>query len=286
MSKVDGEINPGLRGTSHGRCSAGKALHPAKGTASIAALSKPAPPVSSYLSDFAAERADFERVLTGVRSLQQASLEQLASLDWLIGIIREVGLVPIPEAHATYLGEEDYINGTQQGLIQLPREFAQWLLLLGEKKPASYLEIGTFNGATACIAGAYLRRFVPAARIVTCDIFPAFIFHAEANALSLIEYLVGRTSFDLRGEPFEAVFIDGDHSFEWAWADYVNVGRSARLCALHDVNNAPYREMHLGGVCGVWERLKTTESGPGIEWREFFEHPQADIMGIGVRLRT
>lgn len=261
-------------------------MHHGRRGASIAALFQPAPLVSTYLSDFAAERADFDRVLAGMRSLQQATQEQLASVDWLVGVIREVGLVPIPEAHATYLGEGDYINGTQQGLIQLPYEFARWLVLLGEKKPASYLEIGTFNGATACLASAYLRRFVPDARVVTCDIFPAFIFHGEASAVSPIEYLVGRTSFDLRSESFDAVFIDGDHSFEWAWADYVNVGRSAKLCALHDVNNAPYREMHLGGVCGVWDRLKTAENGPGIEWREFFEHPKSDIMGIGVRLRA
>jgi len=220
-----------------------------------------------------------------MRALQQASPAQLASLDWLVGLIREVGLVPIPEAHTTYGGEEDYINGAQQGLIQLPREFARWLLLLGEHKPASYLEIGTFNGATACLAGAYLRRFVPNARVVTCDVFPAFIFHELAHAVSPLEYAVGRTSFDFRTETFEAVFIDGDHSFEWAWADYVNVGRPARLCALHDVNNAPYREMHLGGVCGVWDRLKSSEAGPHIELHEFFDHPTAEIMGLGIRIR-
>ncbi len=237
--------------------------------------------VIPHLADLAAERADFARVLGAMRQLQAAPFDALRSLDWLVALIREVGLVPIPEAGATYAGEEDFINGTQQGLIQLPLEFARWLLLLGEHRPASYLEIGCFNGATASIAAAYLRRFVPAARVVTCDVFPAFIFHGEANALAPIEYAVGRTSFDFRGQPFEAVFIDGDHSFEWAWADYVNVGRAARVCALHDVNNAPYGGMHLGGVCGVWDRIKAEEGG---EFVEIFEHPSAEIMGIGVRL--
>lgn len=236
----------------------------------------------SLLEAYELERADFERVLNGARAIASASHEQLRSIDWLVGIIREVGLVPIPDAEVTYEGEEDNINGTQQGLIQVPREFASWLTVLGEHKPSSYLEIGCFNGATATIAGAYLRRFVPDARIVTCDVFPGFVFYEEARQLVPLEYVVGRTSYDLRSQSFDAVFIDGDHSFEWAWADYVNVGRTARLCAFHDVNNAPYREMQLGGVCAVWEKVKQTEGG---NFLEFFEHPSREIMGIGVRLK-
>lgn len=242
--------------------------------------------MSAELELLNAERADFERVLDGVRAIQSASTEQLLSVDWLIDVICQVGFVPIPEAHVCFEGFEDYINGTQQGLIQIPREFAQWLLLLGEQRPASYLEVGCFNGATALVAGAYLRRFVPEARIVTCDVFPAFIFREEAASVLAIEYVVGRTSFDLRSQPFEAVFIDGDHSYEWAWADYTNVGRSARLCAMHDVNNAPYRDMHLGGVCAAWEAIKQREGGAGIVFHEFFEHPSRDVMGIGVRVRS
>lgn len=236
----------------------------------------------SLLEGYELERADFERVLNGARAIAAASEEQLRSVDWLVGVIREVGLVPIPESEVTYEGEQDYINGTQQGLIQVPREFACWLTVLGEHRPSSYLEIGCFNGATATIAGAYLRRFVPDARIITCDVFPAFVFYEEARKLVPLEYEVGRTSYNFRTEPFDAVFIDGDHSFEWAWADYVNVGRSARICAFHDVNNAPYREMQLGGVCAVWEKVKRTEGG---NFLEFFEHPSREIMGIGVRLK-
>ncbi|HYR57766.1 MAG TPA: class I SAM-dependent methyltransferase, partial [Chthoniobacteraceae bacterium] len=184
---------------------------------------------------------------------------------------------------ATYEGEEDYINASQQGVIQLPREFARWLLLLAEYRPATYLEIGCFNGATASLAAAYLQRFNPALEAAAIDIWPGFLFFAEVRALIPLRYLVGKTSYDFADEKFDAVFIDGDHSFDWAWADYQNVGRAARICALHDVNNAPYRELPLGGVCGVWELLKREEAG-GAELVEIFEHPSRDIMGIGVRI--
>jgi hypothetical protein len=241
--------------------------------------------VNPHIADFAAERSDFDRVLSGVRSILNRPAESLHSLDALVEILRDVGLVPIPEAQVTYEGEEECINGTQQGLIQLPREFARWLLLLGEHRPSSYLEIGCFNGASASLAAAYLHRVAPGSRLVTCDVFPAFLFHADVAALVPLEYHVGRTSFDFAREKFEAVFIDGDHSFEWAWADYQNVGRSARICGLHDVNNAPYRELHLGGVCGVWDWIRASEGGAGVEFREIFEHPSREIMGIGVRIR-
>lgn len=228
------------------------------------------------------ERADFERVLEGIRKIQAASTEELASFDWLAGVIRDAGLVPIPDAELTYAGEEDFVNASQQGLIQLPLEFAKYLLLLGRHRPASYLEIGCFNGASASIATAYLHRCNPDLQATTIDVWPAFVFHHLIAPLIPLRYIVGKTSFDFAGEPFDAVFIDGDHSFDWAWADYQNVGRHAKICAFHDVNNAPYRDLPMGGVCGVWELLSEDETS--AEFHEFFEHPARDIMGIGVRI--
>jgi SAM-dependent methyltransferase len=241
--------------------------------------------MSDPLEAYDIERADFERVLDGIRAIQRASLDELRSLDWLVAMIREVGLVPIPEAEATYEGEQDFINASQQGLIQLPREFARWLLLAGERRPATYLEIGCFNGATASLAAAYLQHFNPAFAATTIDVWPGFVFHHLVRDLIPLTYVVGKTSYDFRDRTFDAVFIDGDHSFDWAWADYQNVGRAAPVCALHDVRNAPYRDLPMGGVCGVWELLRREEAA-GAEFVEIFEHPSREIMGIGVRLRS
>jgi SAM-dependent methyltransferase len=235
------------------------------------------------LENYEAERADFERLLAGIRAIKAASGADLRSLDWLAGVLRDVGLVPIPDAEKTYEGETDYINASQQGIIQLPREFARWLLLAGELKPATYLEVGCFNGATASLAAAYLQRCNPAFQATAIDIWPGFVFHPLVRDLVPLRYIVGRTSYDFAAERFDAVFIDGDHSFEWAWADYQNVGRAARLCAMHDVNNAPYRDMPFGGVCGAWELIRRDEDGPGVQFIEIFEHPSHEIMGIGVR---
>ena len=241
--------------------------------------------MSDSLEAYEIERADFARVVAGIRKIQAASLDELLSPDWLLDTIRAVGLVPIPDAELTYEGETDCMNSSQQGLIQLPREFARWLLLLAAHRPATYLEIGCFNGASASLAAAYLQRFHPDFRATPIDVWPAFVFFHEVRELVPLRYVVGKTSFDFAGENFDAVFIDGDHSFEWAWADFQNVGRAAKVCALHDVNNAPYRDLALGGVCGVWEKIKRDEMSVGVEFTEIFEHPSREIMGIGVRIR-
>jgi hypothetical protein len=92
---------------------------------------------------------------------------------------------------------------------------------------------------------------------------------------------VGKTSFSFRDTHFDSVFIDGDHSFDWSWADYQNVGRHARLCAFHDIANAPYLDLSLGGVCGAWKLLKQTDKKSRFE--EIIAHPSRQIMGIGIR---
>lgn len=239
--------------------------------------------MSAALESYQSERADFQRVLDAIAKVQTAREEELRSLPWLIDLLREIGLVPIPEAALTYQGEEEWINASQQGLIQLPREFARWLLHAAEQRPATYLEVGCFNGAAASIATAYLQRFNPNFHATTIDLWPAFVFFGEVRGLLPLDYFVGKTSFDFAGAQYDAVFIDGDHSFEWGWADYQNVGRNASVCAFHDVNNAPYRELPMGGVCAVWEWVKRNDPGAAIT--EIFEHPSREIMGIGVRVR-
>ncbi|MDB6152964.1 MAG: hypothetical protein JWL90_1417 [Chthoniobacteraceae bacterium] len=237
--------------------------------------------MDASLEAYEAERTDFERVLRAIQAIRLASESQLASFDWLLETIRQVGLVPIPEYEQTYAGEEEFINASQQGLIQLPREFARYLLIAARERPATYLEIGCFNGATASLATAYLQRFNPALQATTIDLWPAFLFYSEVRELLPLHYEVGKTSFNFRDAHFDSVFIDGDHSFDWSWADYQNVGRRARLCAFHDIANAPYLDLPLGGVCGAWELLKQTDKESHFE--EIVEHPSGRIMGIGIR---
>jgi hypothetical protein len=169
--------------------------------------------------------------------------------------------------------------------VQYPIEFARWLRLLADYPINSYLEVGCFNGCTASLATAYLHRLNPGLKAITVDLFPWFIFHHLVRDLIPLEYCVGVTSYHFRDRVFDAVFIDADHSFVWAWADYQNVGRSARVCGIHDVMSQSYYETEeLGGVTAAWELIKREEGSGGIRFEEICDYPTAGF-GIGVRIR-
>jgi hypothetical protein len=236
------------------------------------------------LESYDAERSDFQLVLNAMERIAGAAKEQLLDLDWLHETVCSVGLGFLMPADV-YADKSDLMNGSRQGIIQYPLEFARWLRLLAGCHIASYLEIGCHNGGTACLAAAYLSRFHPDFRATTIDIAPGFLFHSLVRESLPLDYRVGATSCALRGQNFDAVFIDGDHSFAWAWADYENVGRAARVCGFHDIRNAAYRDgLDLGGVPAVWELVKRQEGGPGIRFVEIDEHP-GQVFGIGVRMR-
>jgi SAM-dependent methyltransferase len=259
-------------GTSGNPCIPG--LQSGEGSAQAGGVTPPS------LEAYENERADFQRVLGAVQRIRSAPESELLSLDWLTGVIREGGLATIPDA-AHYGDEEEWVNASQQGVVQRPVEFARFLQLFAEHRPATYLEVGCYNGATASLATAYLQRFNPALQATTIDLWPAFLFYAQIREILPLRYVVGKISYDLVDQPFDAVFIDADHSFEWAWADYQNVGRAARICAFHDVNHAPYRDLPTGGVPAVWDLIKRDEPGRYVE---IFERPERQLMGIGVRI--
>jgi len=237
------------------------------------------------LEAYDAERADFERVLKAIRRFHAATVGEMHDLDWVCEVVGSVGLAALHPAEEIYADEADLMNSSHQGITQYPREFARWLLLLGAAPVNTYLEIGCYNGATACLATAYLHRLNPGLRAITVDITPWFFFHPLVKDLIPLEYHVGKTSYDFRAEAFDAVFIDGDHSFPWALADFRNAGEGARICGIHDVKSRYFLENEpLGGVTGVWELIRRDTGGPGIEFVELFDHP-LEHFGIGVRVR-
>lgn len=152
----------------------------------------------------------------------------------------------IAESVENYEGEEAHINASQQGVIQYPREFARCLQLFAEQRPASYFEVGCYNGATASLATAYLQRFNPPSRrrpstsgrpsssTTSCAIsFRCATAWARFPTTS-------RTSVSTRSSSMATTALNG-------------LGRIIKtsdampcICAVHDVNHAPYRERPAG----------------------------------------
>lgn len=228
------------------------------------------------------ERADFEKVLDGVRAIQSAPIEKLRDPEFLAAIIRRVGLVPIPAADETYGDDDEFINASSQGLIQIPLEFARYLALLADFKINRYIEVGCYTGGTVCLTAALLARFNPNVEVVALDIAPTFLFFHEARKLLPLRYEVGKSSFDFRDEKFDGCLIDANHTFDWCFFDYENVGRDSAICGLHDIFNEPYLDLSGGGVPAFWELLASRQRREGFDYVEISEHHARNVMGIGV----
>lgn len=159
------------------------------------------------------------------------------------------------------------------GMWQHPEELADLLLLAVETGVKTFLNVGTFNARTFNFMATFLAA-AGATRCVTIDPLPHH-FHRLAG----FEYLPATTA-DFAGQEFDLVFIDGHHSYANAKADYENVGRHARLCAFHDIDDDFIRGDPTldGGVCRYWQEVK-----PGRQVVEFVASGKPrPVMGIGV----
>ncbi len=164
---------------------------------------------------------------------------------------------------------EPYLSHTT-GVWQIPEELAGLVEWLADKNVCSFLNVGTFNGATFNLISKYIKKFNTGACCISID--P--INHNPVMADGLI--YENKTSFDYIGRSFDLVFIDGDHTYECVKQDFDNVGKHARYCVFHDIRDKYIGAMACGGVVRFWEEIKTQYG-----YHEFV-FGENKIMGIGI----
>lgn len=165
---------------------------------------------------------------------------------------------------------EAYLSNNT-GVWQHPLELAHLLVWLSDKQIKSFLNIGTFNGLTFNIISSYLRELVPD---VDCLSIDYYTFHNPVK-LEGLRYEI-MTSDDLIGHKYDLVFIDGDHTYEWANKDFINVGQYSRYCVFHDINDKYVKSMDCGGCTRYYNEIKALYSH-----HEFIYNAQ-EVMGIGL----
>lgn len=184
-------------------------------------------------------------------------------------------------------------------------EIRSLLQTIAEVQPKTILEIGTSNGGSLFL---FARVASPGALIVSVDLphgefgggYPPWrghLYRAFASGSQRITLLRANSHESqtletvraaLAGRPVDALFIDGDHSYDGVKLDYEMYGplvRAGGVIAFHDIvppgpeGIRPKGDLDLqpGEVSAYWADLKSTH-----ESREFVEDWDSGRFGIGV----
>jgi len=184
----------------------------------------------------------------------------------------------------------------ETAMLQNEQELARFIDILKGENVRTYLEIGSkFGGSLWRVANA-----LPAAsRIVSVDLpqgdgsFKDTLPHLQACAARLCE--IGYDAHLIQGDstaddivsavaalgPFDACFIDANHTELFVRKDWANYGPLCRLVAFHDIGwlarPEPSKKMPIE-VPKVWNEIKgdyrheeikleARDNGIGVLWR-------------------
>lgn len=187
---------------------------------------------------------------------------------------------------------------TTQEFMQVEQEIDAFRAILAEEGCRSFLEIGSkFGGSLRRIA-----KVLPAqSRVVAVDMPKGTrLWHQSEPALNKTIHdlrVFGYNAHVIWGDstsatvvdqvrafgPFDAVFIDANHTRAYVEQDWENYGPMARIVAFHDINwhRGPTWEGVRIDVPEFWEKVKV-----GYPHEEFRFCPTGKNNGIGVLWRS
>jgi hypothetical protein len=216
---------------------------------------------------------DFSRIFQATELIINSTLEELRNEEYLIKIIKLWGIIDDPVIN---FGYDDCRSNI--GLFQQPEQLAPALIYLSKKKIKNYLEIGTFIGSSPTFISIYLSRFN---KLHTLAVDRDNQYNGTllelANKFSKVEFLNG-TSNDIKEYKSDLCFIDADHKYESVKTDWHNVGKTAKICMFHDINDeGTVKDRDGSGTVKFWNEIKT------LKCLEFKQHPLGlNVMGIGI----
>lgn len=214
--------------------------------------------------------------IIAVRNLIQClDLESLRNPKVVANLVRAFGIMPW--GPKTSGPETVFINKDDGGACigQTPDQIAGALVYLSRFKIKSFCEIGVMYGGNFLFCSEYLRRFNPDIQCLGID--PTGYLEAEIKEIidrELHLNFKAVTSDGIAGMVFDFAFLDADHSTPWIIKDWENVGRHAKICGFHDLQDALWPD-----VAAFWETL----DNPKKEKVEFLDDPSGcRVHGIGI----
>ncbi len=218
-----------------------------------------------------------KRQLEVVREILAATDEEVADYNWMYDRIIRYGLFCFYDKDWDNIPDE--YNWAVYGLQQLPEEFAKFCNYLSKFRFEKCAEIGVYRGRSAFVLCAVLARKNKNLSYKMIDIFDRIDdFDEFKKLLPQLEKCIPSTSDDHKGEHYDFVFIDADHSYDASILDYNNVGQYAGfITAFHDIYAHEY-DHENGGTVRMWKEV--VERTPDKKHVIFSVRPDK-WMGIG-----
>lgn len=206
--------------------------------------------------------------------LRCVDLASLKNPEVAANLVRAFGIMNW--GPATTGPEARFIGSSGAAIGQTPDQIAKALVYLSQFKIESFCEIGVMHGGNFLFVSEYLRRFNPDIQCLGVD--PTNHLDPEIRAIIEKEMFLtfkSVTSEQIAGQAFDFVFIDGDHTDPWPGRDYENVGRHAKVCGFHDLQDPLWPD-----VAALWEGLKGNKKKVAVE---FLDDPSGcRSHGIGI----
>ena len=199
-------------------------------------------------------------------------LEALENYEIVANLVRGFGIVQWgPDAFGD---DEKFKNAgaNMAGVYQTPIQIAKALVYLSAFDINSYCEIGVFQGGNFLFVSEYLRRFNPEIKCVGID--PTDFLNPEIKEIIEAENwlsFISATSNEIKKKKFDLVFIDGNHIDGWVKTDWGNVGKYAKICMLHDIQETTCPE-----IVEFWDKL----DGKKIEFLDCSTKQPSQGIGI------
>jgi hypothetical protein len=202
--------------------------------------------------------------MQAIKDILNSSSEQLQDFDYLYSLL------------------SPYIYEESKWSWQKLEEIVPFLLYVSHLNIKSYIEIGLKRGGTFSIITAYLHRVCQLDIACGIDIVwqrkhgEEFKNRLQKLMPVTIGFLHGTSENYVFKPKFDLCLIDGDHTYDWAKKDWMNIGRYCKYCAFHDINERKHKKLQGGGAKNFWAELKTIR-----RTTEFSSIP-ADRFGIGL----
>ena len=220
--------------------------------------------------------SDTERQIEVLKQILSATDKEIHSMDFLLNAVKEYGITPL-----AWLQElDENVTYTENGMIQVPGEFAAFCHYIADMEIHTAIEVGVYRGRISYFMCAVLYRNNPNLVYNMVDIEDYLDeFDKFKEILPCLNKCIPNTAEDYKGKNYDFVFIDADHSYEAAMKDYLDVGGYAKkMVCFHDIFAHEY-DSYNGGIVRCWDEVCVlTEHLPKMIFSEFPNR----WMGIGV----